>query len=73
MLVPALAAVGAARVSARRGTSTPPRGEGSPNATMPMRGDPARGLGTLIARERRPYVASRRMRAAPLHPVAAAA
>ena len=68
MLVPALAAVGAARVSARRGTSTPPRGEGSPNATMPMRGDPARGLGTLIARERRPYVASRRMRAAPLHP-----
>ena len=68
MLVPAVAAVGAARVSARRGTSTPRRGEGSPNATMPMRGDPARGLGTLSARERRRYVASRRMRAAPLHP-----
>ena len=66
MLVPALAAVGAARVSAQHGKSAP-RGEFSPNVTMPISGDPARGLGTLSVRERRPYVASRRMRAAPLH------
>ena len=65
MLVPAVAAVGAARVSARRGKSAP-RGEfTSERDDADERRPRSRARHVASVRERRRYVASRRMRAAP--------